>query len=69
VGLEAPVKPSWSVPLGANVDPRWCTPEGEGRTSPGDCRLLPHVVDGVEAACFPDLYQALAGQVDQVITL
>jgi len=53
----------------AEGEPRWCTPEGEGRTSPGDCRLLPHVVDGVEAACFPDLYQALAGQVDQVITL
>ncbi|KGQ21219.1 SaoD/DsrE family protein [Thermus filiformis] len=53
----------------AEGEARWCTPEGEGRTSPGDCRLLTHVVDGVEAACFPDLYRALAGQVDQVITL
>ncbi len=50
-------------------EPRWCTPEGEGRREPGECRVAPHVVEGVEVGCFPDLYRALAGRVDQVITL
>jgi len=31
--------------------------------------VSPHVVEGVEVGCFPDLYRALAGRVDQVITL
>jgi hypothetical protein len=31
--------------------------------------VAPHVVEGVEVGCFPDLYAALAGKVDQVITL
>jgi sulfur relay (sulfurtransferase) complex TusBCD TusD component (DsrE family) len=53
----------------ATGEPRWCTPGGEGRKEPGDCRVAPHVVEGVEVGCFPDLYAALAGEVDQVITL
>jgi sulfur relay (sulfurtransferase) complex TusBCD TusD component (DsrE family) len=53
----------------ATGEPRWCTPGGEGRKEPGDCRVPPHVVEGVEVGCFPDLYAALAGKVDQVITL
>lgn len=53
----------------AEGEPRWCTPEGEGRKTPGTCRVSPHVVEGVEVWCFPDLYRALAGRVDQVITL
>jgi hypothetical protein len=53
----------------ATGEPRWCTPGGEGRKEPGDCRVAPHVVEGVEVGCFPDLYAALAGKVDQVITL
>ena len=27
--------------------------------------MAPHVVEGVEVGCFPDLYAALAGKVDQ----
>ncbi|WP_117238348.1 SaoD/DsrE family protein [Thermus sediminis] len=50
-------------------EPRWCSLEGEGRREPGTCWVAPHVVEGVEVGCFPDLYAALAGKVDQVITL
>jgi len=53
----------------AEGEPKWCSPQGEGRTSPGDCRPRSNLLDGVEIGCFPDLYQALAGQVDMVITL
>ncbi len=53
----------------AEGEPRWCTPEGEVRTTPGECRVAAHVVEGVEVGCFPDLYRALAGRVDQVVTL
>lgn len=53
----------------AEGEPRWCTPRGEGRMEPGGCRVAAHVVEGVEVGCFPDLYRALAGRVDQVITL
>jgi sulfur relay (sulfurtransferase) complex TusBCD TusD component (DsrE family) len=53
----------------ATGEPRWCTPGGEGRKEPGDCRVPPHVVEGAEVGCLPDLYAALAGKVDQVITL
>ena len=31
----------------AEGEPRWCTPEGEGRKTPGTCRVSPHVVEGV----------------------
>lgn len=53
----------------AQGEPRWCNPDGTGRREPGQCRVAPHVVEGVEVGCFPDLYQALEGKVDQVITL
>ena len=36
----------------------------------GSGEVKPKVVDGVQAGCFPQLYQALAGSPpDQVITL
>jgi hypothetical protein len=48
---------------------RWCNPEGEGLTEPADCRVR-ETVAGVQVGCFPDLYDALAGNMpDQVITL
>jgi sulfur relay (sulfurtransferase) complex TusBCD TusD component (DsrE family) len=53
----------------ATGEPRWCTPEGEARQEPGNCLVADHVVEGVAVGCFPDLYAALAGKVDQVITL
>lgn len=53
----------------AEGEPRWCDANGEGRTEPGDCRVV-NVVSGVQVGCFPDLYGALAGSPpDQVITL
>ena len=49
--------------------PRWCDAEGNGRTTPGECRVK-DTVAGVQVGCFPDLYAALAGNPpDQVITL
>jgi hypothetical protein len=50
--------------------PRWCDPEsGEGRTEPAECRPV-DTVAGVRVGCFPDLYEALAGNPpDQVISL
>ncbi|MCB0082919.1 MAG: DsrE family protein [Caldilineaceae bacterium] len=53
----------------AEGEPRWCDANGQGRSEPGDCRVV-NVVDGVQVGCFPDLYGALAGSPpDQVITL
>ncbi len=50
-------------------EPRWTTPQGEGRKEPAPCRPAPQVVEGVEVGCFPDLYRALEGRVDLVLTL
>lgn len=45
------------------------SPDGQGRTEPGECNPL-NTVAGVQVGCFPDLYAALAGSPpDQVITL
>jgi hypothetical protein len=53
----------------AEGEPRWCDAEGQGRTEPGEVRPV-NTVEGVQVGCFPDLYQALAGNPpDQVITL
>lgn len=53
----------------AHGEPRWCNPDGTGRTEPGEC-CVRDVVDGVTVGCFPDLYEALSGNMpDQVITL
>ena len=53
----------------AEGQPKWCDPDGRGRTEPADVRTV-DTVDGVQVGCFPDLYEALAGNPpDQVITL
>ena len=53
----------------AEGEPRWCAPDGSGRTEPAEIRTV-GTVAGVAVGCFPDLYQALAGNPpDQVITL
>lgn len=53
----------------AEGEPKWCDAEGMGRTTPGEVRAI-NTVEGVQVGCFPDLYQALAGNPpDQVITL
>ena len=53
----------------AEGEPKWCSPDGRGRTEPADVRTV-DTVDGVQVGCFPDLYAALAGNPpDQVITL
>jgi hypothetical protein len=53
----------------AEGEPKWCTPEGTGRTEPGEIRTV-NTVAGVQVGCFPDLYAALSGNPpDQVITL
>jgi hypothetical protein len=53
----------------AHGEPRWCNPDGTGRTEPGECRVR-DVVDGVTVGCFPDLYEALSSNVpDQLISL
>lgn len=53
----------------AHGEPRWCSPNGTGRTEPGECSVL-DVVDGVTVGCFPDLYEAFSGNMpDQIITL
>jgi hypothetical protein len=50
-------------------EPRWCTPEGTGRTEPVEIATQ-GTVTGVRVGCFPDLYSALSGNMpDQVITL
>ncbi len=53
----------------AEGEPRWCGPDGQGRTEPAECHTV-GTVAGVQVGCFPDLYAALAGSPpDQVITL
>jgi sulfur relay (sulfurtransferase) complex TusBCD TusD component (DsrE family) len=54
----------------AEGQPRWCDPvTGQGRNEPADIRVK-DTVDGVQVGCFPDLYEAIAGDPpDQVITL
>lgn len=53
----------------AEGEPRWCTPEGVGRTEPVEINTV-NTVEGVQVGCFPDLYAALSGNPpDQVITL
>ena len=53
----------------AQGQPRWCDSSGKGRTEPAECHVK-DTVTGVQVGCFPDLYQALSGNMpDQVITL
>lgn len=53
----------------AEGEPRWCDADGKGRTTPGECQVK-DTVAGVQVGCFPDLYEALSGNMpDQVITL
>lgn len=53
----------------ATGEPRWCSPDGTGRTEPGGC-IVCDTVAGVQVGCFPDLYAALSGNMpDQVISL
>ena len=53
----------------AEGEPRWCDATGHGRKTPADCRTR-NTVAGVTVGCFPDLYEALGGNMpDQVITL
>lgn len=53
----------------AEGEPRWCDKEGHGRKTPGECRVK-DTVAGVTVGCFPDLYEALGGNMpDQVISL
>lgn len=53
----------------AEGEPRWCTPDGVGRTEPVEINTV-NTVEGVQVGCFPDLYAALSGNPpDQVITL
>lgn len=53
----------------AQGEPRWCDADGQGRTEPGMIETV-NTVQGVKVGCFPDLYEALAGNPpDQVITL
>ncbi len=53
----------------AEGEPRWCAPDGTGRTEPAEIRAV-NTVEGVQVGCFPDLYSALSGNPpDQVITL
>jgi hypothetical protein len=50
-------------------EPRWCTPEGTGRSEPVEIATQ-GTVRGVQVGCFPDLYTALSSNMpDQVITL
>lgn len=53
----------------AEGQPKWCGPDGRGRTEPAEVHTV-GTVNGVQVGCFPDLYAALAGNPpDQVITL
>jgi len=53
----------------AEGEPRWCGPDGKGRSEPAEV-YTKDTVDGVQVGCFPDLYAALSGNPpDQVITL
>lgn len=49
--------------------PRWCDASGTGLTEPAECHVK-DTVAGVQVGCFPDLYDALSGNMpDQIITL
>ncbi len=53
----------------AEGEPRWCAPDGTGRTEPGECYVV-DTVDHVHVGCFPNFYAALAGNMpDHIITL
>lgn len=53
----------------AKGEPRWCGPDGSGRTEPAECEPV-NTVEGVQVGCFPDLYAALGSSPpDFVITL
>ncbi|MFN2188657.1 MAG: SaoD/DsrE family protein [Candidatus Promineifilaceae bacterium] len=53
----------------AEGEPKWCAPDGTGRTEPAECKAV-NTVDGVQVGCFPDLYTALGNNPpDQIITL
>lgn len=53
----------------AQGQPRWCDAAGKGRAEPAECHVT-GTVPGVTVGCFPDLYEALAGNMpDQVITI
>jgi hypothetical protein len=53
----------------AEGQPRWCDEKGQGLTKPAEIRVR-DTVSGVTVGCFPDLYDALAGNMpDQVISL
>jgi hypothetical protein len=53
----------------AQGQPRWCDPKGHGLTTPAECHVK-DTVAGVKVGCFPDLYEALSGNMpDQVVTL
>ena len=54
----------------AEGEPRWCDPTtGKGRTEPSECTPK-GLVEGATVGCFPDLYEALSGNMpDQVISL
>ncbi len=53
----------------AKGSPRWCNPDGSGRTQPADCAPI-NTVEGVQVGCFPDLYAALsANPPDLVVSL
>ncbi|AFV77366.1 hypothetical protein Theos_2380 (plasmid) [Thermus oshimai JL-2] len=54
----------------AQGEPRWCTPEGRGKGEPTALEPAPHLLEGVELGCFPDLYaRAGSNPPHQVITL
>ena len=53
----------------AEGEPRWCKPDGTGRSEPVEIHTVDTVND-VAVGCFPDLYAALSSNPpDQVITL
>lgn len=53
----------------AEGEPRWCGPDGKGRSEPAEVNTK-DTVGGVQVGCFPDLYAAFSGNPpDQVITL
>lgn len=53
----------------AEGEAKWCDAKGQGRTTPGQIAVR-DTVAGVQVGCFPDLYDALSGNMpDQVITL
>lgn len=53
----------------AEGSPRWIDATGKGCSAPSEC-LPKNTVEGVRVGCFPDLYNALSGNIpDQVISL